>query len=328
MQGCTSFSVIGREAGFWENRRMADFDEDLLRALQVDGRAQFSTLAAELGVHRSLVAQRVRELLDSGELRVLAALHPRVLGFSVQAHLTLRVAGPTRPVFERLRGLDGVVYLSEVTGPAPVVAEVWASSQGDLARTVRAMRAIPGVVEVQLALYDHVLKTLLLGEEPEDSELVFDDFDVAIMTNLQRDGRLTFGELARRTGRSASACRSRTLRLLESRVMQIGGVRRRSSVTRGVLFGVGISPEGGEEEQREVEEAVLGLTGLEFLARTIGRFSLLATVAARSVAEYTEVVRGLRELAGVHAAETWIHASVWTERYEWSLDRLVGRRGG
>ncbi|MCP3426055.1 hypothetical protein NBM05_08570, partial [Rothia sp. AR01] len=66
---------------------------------------------------------------------------------------------------------------------------------------------------------------------------------------------------------------------------------------------------------------------LRFLARTIGRHSLVATVAVRDIAEYTEVVRGLRGLPGVAAAETWIHAAVWTERYDWSLERLVGRRG-
>ncbi|MCP3425029.1 AsnC family transcriptional regulator [Rothia sp. AR01] len=202
---------------------MTDFDEDLLRALQVDGRAQFSALAAELGVHRSLVAQRVHELLGSGELRVLAAVHPRVLGFPVQAHLALRLAGPTGPVFERLRELDAVVYLSEVTGASQAVVEAWASSQGELARTVHAIRGIPGVVEVQLTLYDRVLRTLLLGEEPTAPEASLDDFDVALMTQLQRDGRLTFGELARRTGHSPSACRSRVLRLLEARVMRIGG---------------------------------------------------------------------------------------------------------
>lgn len=299
---------------------MADFDEDLIRALQVDGRAQFSGIAARLGVHRSAVAERVHELLASGELRIIAAVHPRVLGLPVQAHLMLRFSGPTEQIFERLGEHDNVVYLSEVTGASQAAVELWAGSREDLARCVGAIHATPGVIDVQLTLYDRVVRTLLLGEEPDLSGLSFDDFDIALMAQLQRDGRLTYGELARRTGRSTSACRARVLRLLDARVMQIGGVRARRRATSAVLFGAGIVLDGRAHEV--VEHALLGIPGIEFVAHTVGRFSLLATIAARSMADYTEVVRELRAIRGVRFVETWIHASVWLERYEWGLERL------
>ena len=49
---------------------------------------------------------------------------------------------------------------------------------------------------------------------------------------------------------------------------------------------------------------------------------VVAAVPARSVIEHTELVREIRAHAGVHMVETWIHAAVWAERYEWTLDRL------
>ncbi|MBO1806512.1 Lrp/AsnC family transcriptional regulator [Leucobacter ruminantium] len=307
---------------------MNAFDEDLIRALQRDGRAQFSEIARILGVHRSVVAQRVHELLETEELRVIAAVHPRLLGFPVQAHLALRLAGPTDPVFERLVALDSAVYVSEITGPWQAVVELWVPSHDALARAMERVRAIPGVVEVQLSIYDRVVRTMFLGEEPDPGELELDDLDIALMAELQSDGRLTFGELARRTGRSASACRARVLRLLDSRVMQVGGVRQRQRSTGAVLFGVGIAlAEGADAAPAgEVEQAVLDIPGVEFLARTIGRHPLIATVAARSLAEYTGIVRDLRAHPGVAAAETWVHASVWLERYDWNLERLRARR--
>lgn len=301
---------------------MVDFDEDLIRALQLDGRAQFSAIAAQIGVHRALVAQRVHELLESGEVRVLAAVHPRLLGFPVQAHLMVRISGPIEPVFETLRTHGNVVYLSEITGSSQAAIEVWASSREDLGRAVTAIQAIPGVGEVLLTLYDRVVRTLLLGEEPELSGLELDEFDVALMSELQLDGRLTFGELSRRTGRSVSACRARVLRLLETRVMQIGAVRARQDSSTGVLFGVGVLA-GGAGDPVVLERWLKALPGVEFVARTVGRYSLLATIGARSIADHAEIVRALRSRPGVTLAETWIHASVWTERYEWSLDRLA-----
>ncbi len=305
---------------------MDEFDEDLIRALQLDGRAQFSALAADLGVHRTLVAQRVHDLLASGEIRILAAVHPRAVGLPIQANLQLRISGPTSPVFERLSEFTNVVFLSEISGQSQAVVEVWAADREDVGRSVRAIQAIEGVVDMQFSLYDRVLRRLRLGEDPELSDLLFDDFDIALMAELQLDGRLTFGELARRTGRSASACRARVMRLLDSGVMRIGAVRSRRSTTSSVLSGVGIILRGDTEGAAAAEELLLGIPTIEFAARTLGRYGLIATIAARSLADYTEIVRMIRAHPGVHLVETWMHAFVWLERYEWSLDRLERSR--
>lgn len=311
---------------FWHDPGVDDFDEDLIRALQLDGRAQFSTLAAELGVHRSVVAQRVHQLIGSGEIRILAAVHPRAVGLPIQANLQLRISGPTPPVFERLRELPNVVFLSEISGQSQAVAEVWAADLDDVGRSARAIQAIDGVDEVQFALYDRVLRRLRLGTDPDTADLAFDDFDIALMAQLQTDGRLTFGELARRTGRSASACRERVLRLLESGIMRIGAVRSRRSATISVLSGIGIILRGDGHDPASAEELLLGIPTIEFAARTLGRYGLIATIAARSLADYTEIVRTIRAHPGVRVVETWIHAFVWLERYEWSLDRLERSR--
>ncbi|WP_069187489.1 Lrp/AsnC family transcriptional regulator [Leucobacter sp. UCD-THU] len=305
---------------------MDEFDEDLIRALQLDGRAQFSALAEQLGVHRTVVSQRVHDLLASGEIRILAAVHPRVVGLPVQANLQLRISGPTPPVFERIRELTNVVFLSEISGQTQAVVEVWAADRDDVARSLREIQAIDGVLDMQFSLYDRVLRRLRLGEDPEMTDLAFDDFDIALIAELQLDGRLTFGELARRTGRSASACRARVLRLLGSGVMRIGAVRSRRSATSSVLSGVGIVLGGDPNAAASAEELLLGIPTIEFAARTLGRYGLIATIAARSLADYTDIVRMIRAHPGVRLVETWVHAFVWLERYEWSLDRLDRNR--
>ncbi len=301
---------------------MDEFDEDLIRALQLDGRAQFSTLATELGVHRTVVAQRVQQLIDTGEIRILAAVHPRAVRLPIQANLQFRIVGPTGPVFEQFRQFPNVVFLSEISGPAQGVVEVWASDLEDAGRAVRAIHAIDGVEDVQFSLYDRVLRRLRLGEDPDPTELAFDDFDISLIAELQLDGRLTFGELARRTGRSASACRARVLRLLDSGVMRIGAVRSRLGATSSVLAGVGVMLRGDDAGIADVERLLLEIPTVEFAARALGRYGLIATIAARSMADHSEIVRSIRAHPSVLRAETWMHAAVWLERYEWSLDRL------
>lgn len=302
---------------------MDNFDEDLIRALQLDGRAQFSTLASQLGVHRTLVAQRVKELLDAGEIQILAAVHPSAVGLSVQVNLQLRISGPTTPVFEQLLQFPNVVFLSEITGQSQAVVEVWAADLEDVGRSVREIQAIEGVVEAHLTIYDRVLRRLRLGSDPEPSALIFDEFDISLMAELQTNGRLTFGELARRTGRSASACRTRTHRLLESRVMRIGAVRVRRTATTSLLSGFGIMLTGEEDSLASVEQHLVEIPSIEFAARTLGRYSFIATVAARSLADFTNIARDLRANPSVHLVENWVHAHVWLERYEWGMDHIA-----
>lgn len=54
--------------------------------LRRHGRISYSDIARELDTTRDYVASRVNPLIESGELRVIAAPHPRVLSLTVSAH--------------------------------------------------------------------------------------------------------------------------------------------------------------------------------------------------------------------------------------------------
>nr|WP_272928665.1 Lrp/AsnC ligand binding domain-containing protein [Leucobacter luti] len=79
---------------------------------------------------------------------------------------------------------------------------------------------------------------------------------------------------------------------------------------------------GDAEGIASAEDLLLDVPTIEFAARTLGRYGLIATIAARSIGDYTDIVRMIRAHPAVSRVETWVHASVWLERYEWSLDRL------
>ena len=303
---------------------MHDFDEDLIRALQLDGRAQFSTLADQLGVHRTVVAKRVQELIDTGEISIRGAIHPSALGMPVQVNLRLRILGPTTPIFETLLTRNDVVFLSEITGPEQGIVELWAPDLATAARSTREIRAIPGVLEVQMSLYEHVVRRLRLSQDPRVPDLTFDDFDIQLMGLLQENGRYTFGELSRALGRSASACRTRVLRLLETNAIRIGAVRTRRAATSSLLAGVGITLSGSETTTEAFEQLFVELPGIEFIARTMGSYSFIATISARSIPHFTQLVRDIRAQPGVMTVDTWVHAHIWAESYEWRLDRLLG----
>lgn len=301
---------------------METFDAALLRDLQADGRAKFSDLAKAHGTGRSVVAARVNHLLASGEIRVQAAIHPRVLGLETQAHLAIRVAGDTSAVARCLDGFEATVYISETTGSHQLVAEVRTHELAELSNIIATVRAVDGVLDVEVLIYERIIRSFFLGEEPKLAGLSLDQADIIIMDILQRDGRAGFGELAAAAGLSVSACRTRVLRLFEANVMRVGAIRRRDGGTGEVLFGIGLAVKG--DPQRVIDE-LTALDGTEFVVRAVGRFSVVGTIGAPSMAECSRTASNLRALPDVTFAETWIHSRILLEQYERSLDSLNPR---
>jgi len=222
-------------------------------------------------------------------------------------------------VLDLLEARDAVVFLSETTGPYHVAAEVRVATQAELQEIVAEVRSLAGVLDIGVLLYEHVIRSLFLGEEPPVPGLSLDDTDIAVMTELQRDGRMGFADLGRAVGLSTSACRIRVMRLIDAHVMQIGAIRRRDAGPGEIVFGVGLTLRDGGAG---AIDRIRGLAGLEFIARTFGRYDLVATLAVDSLAAFAQATRLLRALPSVVTADTWIHTVV-QERYEWTLDRLV-----
>ncbi|MFB9165188.1 Lrp/AsnC family transcriptional regulator [Arthrobacter psychrochitiniphilus] len=295
-------------------------DRMLVQQLQADGRASYSDLAKSVGINRTLVASHVNELLGSGKVKVIAAVHPRVLGLEVLAHLALKISGPSHDVLRRVEALDSAVYISETTGAHQVVAEVRVSTMNELYETVAFVSGLPDVSSVNVLLYEKVIRSLFLGEEPVLERLSLDQIDIDIMRILQQDGRRGFAEIGEAIGVSMSTCRSRALRLIDANVMQIGAITRRAGINGSIVFGCGLSLIG--DASADVVNLLADVDGVEFVARTIGRFSLVATIAADSQQQYNEIVSRIRSLAGVRSIETWLHTRIVQERYEDTLDQV------
>jgi DNA-binding Lrp family transcriptional regulator len=302
---------------------MDQLDEKLWWALRTDGRASYSDLASQLGLTRAVVSARMGRLLTTGEIRIVAAVHPRLLGLSTLAHVAIRVSGPLDSAIETVTGIESVVFLSETTGVHQLVAEIRSTSTAELANALARIRACPGVVDVAVLVYERVVRSLFLGEEPPAIEPMLDDIDIALMSYLQRDGRAGFAELGSRVGLSPSAARTRVLQLVDANVMQIGAIRRRAAGNSSdVLFGLGITEAG---QLDPVISALIEQPGLEFLANTIGRYTLVATLSVASMSGLSDVLAQVRTLQGVGVVDTWIHSTVHVERYDRVLERLVER---
>lgn len=298
---------------------MDQLTKKIILILRRHGRSSFSDIARELDITREQVASRVNPLFQSGELRVIAAPHPRVLGLNVNAHISIKVSGSIQPIVTALEALDSLVFISIAAGAFQVIAETGLPSLTELRQQISTIRAIKGVTDVQVLMYERLLSSFFLGEEPESFNYNFDEYDISIITILQQDGRASYADIAERVGLSLSGCRIRVQRLLESGVMQIGAIKQRSDMVDDLLFGVGINAHG---DLQDVTELLRAESGLEFMARTVGRYDIIATLSFNSLRDFNRLISRLVALPTVTYSEQWLHVQLVRERYDRPLEHL------
>ena len=298
---------------------MDQLTKKIIGTLRRNGRASYSDIARELDVARDYVATRANRLFEGGQLRVIAALHPRVLGLMISGHISIKVNGPTEGIVAALERMDSLAFISVTAGFHQIIVETELHTMNELSQQIGIIRAMRGVAEVQVLLYERILKSFFLGAEPESLSYSFDEIDLSIIRLLQRDGRASFADLAQQVGLSLSGCRIRVQRLLESGVMQIGAIQQRSDMTDDLLFGIGINANGDLEP---VTELLSGESGIEFIARTVGRYDLVATLSFNSLREFNQMISRLRALPSVLCSEQWLHVQIVRERYEHTPEYL------
>ncbi len=303
---------------------MIDPTEQMVAILRRDGRASYSEIARELNTNREFVASRINPLLEAGKLRIIAAVHPRVLGLDLGAHLSIRVGGDVRRVLDAICALQTPDFVSVVVGPFQLAVELQVRSLTELRQEISNIRSIAGVREVQVLLYERILRSFFNGPEPEVLAEQLDAIDVAIIKRLADDGRANFADVAEAVGLSLSGCRTRVQRLVEANIVHIGAIKQRTEMTNEFLFGVGANTHG---DDGEVIELLSSQPGLEFLSRTVGRFDLKATIAFDSLAQFYGMVSTLRSLPSVTDCEQWLHVSLLREEsYRQTLGWLSKQR--
>jgi DNA-binding Lrp family transcriptional regulator len=217
-----------------ESGLLDDLDRRLAHALQLDGRASFSTIASVLGVSDQTIARRYRKLRSSGVLRVVGIPEAAPLG---QVHWLVRlrcVPDAAAAIAAALARRDDTHWVSLMSGGTEIVCFVRAPQReetdglllGQLPRTPRvvsmtAYRLLrrfaggpagwPGRSNALSASQVSSLRrsSVLAPYHPEPG-------DGGLLAALAHDGRADISTLAVACGRSESTVRRRLSALRSS----------------------------------------------------------------------------------------------------------------
>lgn len=291
-----------------------DFDAELIRALQENGRASIHSLAERIGRPRAAVSERLHTMLADGTVRVVAAVDPGFLGQHVLAHVSIRTDGTVEPLAQSLRGLAETVLVSAVGGAHDLVTEVRVGSMEALHGLLAEIRSLPRVVDINTLIYSTVVKGFFVSHYRGD--VVIDSTDTALIELLQHDGRMSFRSLGESVRLSPSAVTTRVQRLVEAGVIKISAVEARGLAHRQLSMGVGLNLTADDES---VMEALETWRGVDFAARTLGRFDAVLTLVEPSAGALYASLERIRSLPGVAHVEAWFHLAVLKEDYARTL---------
>ena len=133
-----------------DSERPDPLDCKMIRLLQKDGRMSNTAMAQVLGISEYTVRTRLKRILDSGIIRIVAVGNPIDLGFEVCGNLKIRIdLKETENVIEELAKIDELIWIALTTGGTDI----------DVDFAVRSMKALQNLIFNKISKIKGVLST-------------------------------------------------------------------------------------------------------------------------------------------------------------------------
>lgn len=295
-------------------------DAALVRALQGDGRATYQALADEVGLSRTAVRSRVKQLVDTGAIRIVGVLHAGVLGKEVLGQVSLQMCGPVRPVLDELYAWGTVTFAAQTAGQFPAVAYLRVHDDAGLAHALAELRALPGIAATDVFRTESVVKDAYTSAGTL-RDTVIDPLDWRLVRHLQSDGRASYATLARHVGLSQAAARSRVVRLLNAGVVHVTAVMEPSVIGSEEQLGFGVLCRG---DAASLACRLADFSAVSFAATGFGRHDVIGTITATDRSLLAEVLEFIRADDAVNQVETWEYLNVTKEPHRDLVPAMSG----
>jgi Lrp/AsnC family transcriptional regulator for asnA, asnC and gidA len=142
-----------------------------------------------------------------------------------------------------------------------------------------------------------------------------DALSLAIIEQLQQDGRRAYATIAAAVGLSEAAVRQRVQRLVSSGVVQIVAVTDPLQVGFHRQAMVGIRTEGSITG---IVDALNDMPEVDYIVVTAGSFDVLAEVVCADDDHLLHVVsEQIRVIPGVRSTETFVYLKLSKQTYTW-----------
>ena len=161
-------SRAGARSGALAPTLLDEVGRAILRQLQEDGRRSYTAIGDAVGLSEAAVRQRVRALLDTGAVQIVAVADPITLGFGVMASVGVSVAGDARVAAETISEIAEVDYCVLTSGRYDLQLEIVCRDNEHLLSVLNdRIRTVEGVRETETSICLRVHKQTYNYGTPE-----------------------------------------------------------------------------------------------------------------------------------------------------------------
>jgi DNA-binding Lrp family transcriptional regulator len=305
-------------------------DLQIIRALQIDPRVPFATMASVLGMSEPTVSRRYARMRRTGLLRVTGAVDPGALG---QSQWTVRLRcrpGSGAAIAEALADRDDVSWVALSAAGAEVTCAVRSRSPQEREDLLgRKLPRAAAVLDVEASVmlrkflggrrrYWAALSGVLTPEQetklgpaptpfPEPAMVPgrpadLPEHDERLLAALAADGRASLAELAAAAGLTPGRASRRLQALVSDRVVHIHVELAPAALDYRARANLWLQVHPGEI--KAVGEALAGMPEVGFAAAMSGRTNLHAVAHCRDLDELFEFTSDrVGTLPGVQGTE-------------------------
>jgi Lrp/AsnC family transcriptional regulator for asnA, asnC and gidA len=142
------------------NKKLDRVDCRLIQLLQKDGRMPNNAIAQQLGISEFTVRRRLKRLLESNIIKIVAVANPINLGFEIAGNLKIKIdLKKTDVVLENLKKIDALIWVALTTGGTDIDADFVARSLKEFQEIVfKKISKIDGVLSTEASLMVDLVK--------------------------------------------------------------------------------------------------------------------------------------------------------------------------
>ncbi|MFO0961630.1 MAG: AsnC family transcriptional regulator [Phycisphaerales bacterium] len=292
-------------------------DRKIVSLLMQDGRASGRDLAQHTGISEANVSRRLARLIDERTIRILGYVPPEYLGMHVQAATALRIKGDVDKVANELLRHEEFCTVASTFGTWDLITYTVARNSSELLTLLdRTVLSHPAVAAAEtrtvLEFIDPRQRAVETVTQPPPRPI--DRTDRMIIREVQGDGRMSFTDIAQRTGVSASSAADRFRRLVTDRIVRIVAAPDPSRIGLHLSGYLALSL---ERPAREVVKELSSMTELGVFAVMSGPHPIGCEFAVRDGIHFDQLRSRVLGVAGVRGIEVSIIRKYYRSSMVW-----------
>ncbi|MDD1765277.1 MAG: Lrp/AsnC family transcriptional regulator [Methanomassiliicoccales archaeon] len=136
-----------------------ELDKKIIEEMCISSQGSYRQIAKRLGVHPTTLIQRVKNLEEQGVIKGYRAnVDYLKLGYEFMAIVHIYVEGDLLDVQNRIKEIDDVVAVFDVTGECDSIAWVACRNRDEFSGVIKSMLTIPGVKKTNTHVVLNVIK--------------------------------------------------------------------------------------------------------------------------------------------------------------------------